>query len=275
MNTQIDISPRLKQLKAEYERLQQVYAELIAKRDDLTEHEIPRLEALYMDAIGQLLYEELCLQYDIALLKSERDLLQAYINRGEAPDIEDVEEKVGQQARTFNENIHQEEEKINQAKAYIEEYKEENAKEAEAEKLELKQIYKRLVRRLHPDLHPEQTEWERELFMKVQEAYRNEDLERLRELEAELDAGMPSSASESDSIEEWEQRVECLKQQIADIKKEIYEIEHEFPFTYREKLNDQEWIVAQREEINVRIEKLKQEKERLQKIVEILRQTAK
>ena len=228
-----------------------------------------------MDAIGQLLYEELCLQYDIALLKSERDLLQAYINRGEEPDIEDVEEKVGQQAQTFNENIHREEERINQAKAYIEEHKEENSKDAEAEKLELKQIYKRLVRRLHPDLHPEQTEWERELFMKVQEAYRNEDLERLRELEAELDAGMPSSASESDSIEEWEKRVECLKQQIADIEKEIYEIEHEFPFTYREKLNDQEWIVAQREEINVRIEKLKQEKERLQKIVEILRQTAK
>lgn len=275
MNTQIDISPRLKQLKAVYERLQQVYAELIAKRDDLTEHEIPRLEALYMDAIGQMLYEELCLQYDIALLKSERDLLQAYINRGEEPDIEDVEEKVGQQAQTFNENIHREEERINQAKAYIEEHKEENSKDAEAEKLELKQIYKRLVRRLHPDLHPEQTEWERELFMKVQEAYRNEDLERLRELEAELDAGMPSSDAESDSIEEWEKRVECLKQQIADIEKEIYEIEHEFPFTYREKLNDQEWIVAQREEINVRIEKLKQEKERLQKIVEILRQTAK
>ena len=182
---------------------------------------------------------------------------------------------MGQQAQTFNENIHREEEIINQAKAYIEEHKEENSKDAEAEKLELKQIYKRLVRRLHPDLHPEQTEWERELFMKVQEAYRNEDLERLRELEAELDAGMPSSDAESDSIEEWEKRVECLKQQIADIEKEIYEIEHEFPFTYREKLNDQEWIVAKREEINVRIEKLKQEKERLQKIVEILRQTAK
>ena len=83
MNTQIDISPRLKQLKEEYERLQQTYSELITKRDDLTEHEIPRLEALYMDAIGQLLYEELYLH----LLKSERDLLQSYINRGEVPDI--------------------------------------------------------------------------------------------------------------------------------------------------------------------------------------------
>ena len=74
MNNELDISPRKQQLKEEYERLQQVYSELITKRDDLLQHEIPRLEALYMEAIGQLQYEELCLQYDIALLKFERDL---------------------------------------------------------------------------------------------------------------------------------------------------------------------------------------------------------
>jgi hypothetical protein len=90
MNNELDISPRKQQLKEEYERLQQVYSNLITKRDDLVLHEIPRLEALYMEAIGQLQYEELCLQYDIALLKFERDLLQAYINRGEEPDIKVV-----------------------------------------------------------------------------------------------------------------------------------------------------------------------------------------
>ena len=274
MNNQLDISPRKQQLKEEYERLQQVYSELITKRDDLIGHEIPRLEALYMDAIGQLLYEELCLEYDIALLKYERDMLQAYINRGEEPDIEVINLKVEQTAQTFNENIHREEEKIKQAKEYIEQHKEENSKKQEEEKLELKQIYKRLVHRLHPDLHPEQTEWERELFLKVQEAYRNEDLERLRQLEAELNAGVPFSSMESDTIEDWEERVQKLEEQIAAIEDEIYQIEHEFPFTYRDRLNDKEWIVAQKEEINVRIERLQQEKERLQKIVEILRNQA-
>ena len=237
-------------------------------------HEIPRLEALYMEAIGQLQYEELCLQYDIALLKFERDLLQAYINRGEEPDIKVVAQKVDETAETFNQNIHQEEEKIKKAKAYIEEHKEENSKQRDAEKLELKQIYKRLVHRLHPDLHPEQTEWERELFLKVQEAYRNEDLERLRQLEAELNAGMPFTSVESDTIEDWEERVKKLKEQITAIEEEIDRIEHEFPFTYRDKLNDQEWIAAQKEEIRVRIERLQEEKERLEKIVEVLRQQA-
>ena len=227
-----------------------------------------------MEAIGQLQYEELCLQYDIALLKYERDLLQSYINRGEEPDIKVVFQKVDEAAETFNQNIHQEEEKIKKAKEYIEEHKEENSKQQEAEKLELKQIYKRLVHRLHPDLHPEQMEWERELFLKVQEAYRNEDLERLRQLEAELNAGMPFTSVESDTIEDWEERVRKLKEQIAAIEDEISRIEHEFPFTYRDKLNDQEWIAAQKEEIRVRIERLQEEKERLEKIVEVLRQQA-
>lgn len=274
MNNELDISPRKQQLKEEYERLQQVYSNLITKRDDLVLHEIPRLEALYMEAIGQLQYEELCLQYDIALLKFERDLLQAYINRGEEPDIKVVAQKVDETAETFNQNIHQEEEKIKKAKAYIEEHKEENSKQKNAEKLELKQIYKRLVHRLHPDLHPEQTEWERELFLKVQEAYRNEDLERLRQLEAELNAGMPFTSVESDTIEDWEERVKKLKEQITAIEEEIDRIEHEFPFTYRDKLNDHEWIAAQKEEIRVRIERLQEEKERLEKIVEVLRQQA-
>ena len=42
MNNELDISPRKQQLKEEYERLQQVYSNLITKRDDLVLHEIPR-----------------------------------------------------------------------------------------------------------------------------------------------------------------------------------------------------------------------------------------
>lgn len=268
---QIDISPRKQQLKEEYDRLQKEYSELVARRDDMLFYEAPRLEALYMDAIGQLQYEILQLEYDIALLKMERDLMQSFVNRGEEPDIITVKLKVEEAAQTYHENLRHEEERIKAAQSYIEAHKEENSKQKDSEKIELKQLYKRLVHRLHPDLHPEQTEWERELFLKVQEAYRNQDLERLRQLEAELDAGMPFTSVESDTIEEWEARVEKLKEQIAAIKQEMKDIESQFPFTYRDKLNDQEWIAAKQEELRVRIEMLQKEKERLQQIVNIMR----
>ena len=282
MNTQIDISPRKQQLKEEYMRLQQLYTELIAKRDELLLREGPLLEAVYMEAIGQMQYEMICLQYDISLLKLERELLQAYINRGEKPDRKVVDEKVNETAQTLNENIHHEEEKIKESKEYREqhsqEYKEfteqnteESNKERVDEKAELKKLYKRLVHRLHPDLHPDQSEWERELFLKVQEAYIEGNLERLKELEAELDAGIPSGSVDNESIEDWEERVKKLKDQIEIIKHEIEEIENNFPFTYLDKLNDQDWISARQKDIQAIIEQLKAEKERLEKIVEILR----
>lgn len=56
MDSQIDISPRKQQLKEEYERLQKEYSDFVAKRDDLLFYEVPRLEAVYMDTIGQLQY---------------------------------------------------------------------------------------------------------------------------------------------------------------------------------------------------------------------------
>ena len=49
MNRTIDISSRKKQLKEEYERLQQEYAVLVAERDDMQNFEGPRLTALYME----------------------------------------------------------------------------------------------------------------------------------------------------------------------------------------------------------------------------------
>ena len=270
MNTQIDISPRKKQLKEEYERLQLEYAALVAERDELENSEGPRLTALYMEAVGQLQYEVLVLRYEIALLKQKRDLLQAYKNRGEKADLNYVDEQVEATAKTYNENIQREEEKIKQAKAYIEEQKEEEKKNQENEKRELRDLYRKLVHRLHPDLHPEQTEWEKELFLKVEEAYEKGDLEKLRELAQQLEAGMPADAVNNETTEEWEERVNQLKEEIAKIREEIEKILQEFPFTYRERLNNPEWIAQTQDMLRKEIPELEKEKIRLEKIVNIM-----
>ena len=270
MNTQIDISPRKKQLKEEYERLQLEYAALVAERDELENSEGPRLTALYMEAVGLLQYEVLVLRYEIALLKQKRDLLQAYKNRGEKADLNYVDEQVEATAKTYNENIQREEEKIKQAKAYIEEQKEEEKKNQENEKRELRDLYRKLVHRLHPDLHPEQTEWEKELFLKVQDAYEKGDLEKLRELAQQLEAGMPADAVNNETTEEWEERVNQLKEEIAKIREEIEKILQEFPFTYRERLNNPEWIAQTQDMLRKEISELEKEKIRLEKIVNIM-----
>ena len=270
MNKAIDISPRKRQLKEEYERLQLEYTALVAERDEMRNSDGPRLMALYMEAVGQLQYEILVLQYEIALLKQKRDLLQAYKNRREKPDMKKVEERVEQTAKTYNERIYQEEEKIKHAKEYIKEQQEEEKQEQEDEKRELRDLYRKLVHRLHPDLHPEQTEWERELFLKVQDAYEKGDLDKLRELAQQLEAGMPTDAVDNDTTEEWEERVNRLKEEIAKIREEIANMLGQFPFTYRDKLKDQDWISETQAMLRKEIESLKKEKTRLEQIVSIM-----
>ena len=65
-------------------------------------------------------YEILVLQYEIALLKQKRDLLQSCKNRREKPNMEKVEEQVEQTAKTYNERIYQEEEKIKHSPELLE-----------------------------------------------------------------------------------------------------------------------------------------------------------
>ena len=269
MNTQIDISPRKQQLKDEYDRLQKQYADLVAERDDL-DVESPKLEAMYMETVGQLQYEMLLLQKAVSLLKQRRDMLQACINRGEEPDWDTIEIKLKFVVEDMNEKLKEEEEKLKKAKEFIRHEMEEEEHRSDAEKLELKTLYKRLVHRLHPDLHPDQTEWERNLFLKVQEAYFKRDLAKLRQLEAELESGIPSNSVDVDTVEEWEARIEKLKARIEAVKNEIKQILSRFPFTYREKVYDVEWVAARKEELLVQKAQLILEKDRLEKIIVIL-----
>jgi predicted nucleic-acid-binding protein len=48
-------------------------------------------------------------------------------------------------------------------------------------------------------------------------------------------------------------------------------MQRQFSFTYRDKLNDEEWVVAMQEELRVKIEWLKKEKARLQQIIIIMK----
>ena len=82
---------------------------------------------------------------------------------------------------------------------------------------------------------------------------------------------MPFTAVENGTVEQWQERVQKLKDQIADIRTEIEDMQRKFPFNYRDKLYDQEWVAGRKEELSVMKEQLTAEKERLKKIVAILK----
>lgn len=268
MEYHLNISLQKRRLQDELKRLRTVFAELIEKREKMLVYEKPRLEAMYMDAIGQLQFEKLMVRLEIALLRLERDLLQSYVNRGEEPDIESVNEQVEETSREYHENLRQESEKIDEAKNYIKLHFDDDSEQSLNRREEIKRIYRKLVQKLHPDLHPNQTEQERELFLQVQKAYEDGDLERLQQLEELLETGGTTEKNDCGSIEELEEQIARLKEQIDAVTEEINQLEESFPFTYCDKLNDPEWIRSEQEEIRAQIEMMKQERDMLKVIVE-------
>ena len=95
-------------------------------------------------------------------------------------------------------------------------------------------------------------------------------MDRLRELAEQLEAGMPTEAVDNDTTEEWEERVNRLKEEIAKIREEIADMLAQFPFAYRDKLNNQEWIDETQAMLRKEIENLEKEKVRLEQIVSIM-----
>lgn len=81
---------------------------------------------------------------------------------------------------------------------------------------------------------------------------------------------MPADAVDNETTEEWEERVKQLKEEIVKIREELEKILQKFPFTYRERLNNPEWIAQTQDVLRKEIAELEKEKARLEKIVGIM-----
>ena len=72
-------------------------------------------------------------------------------------------------------------------------------------------------------------------------------------------------------VETLQDQIEKVAATVEEYKKQIAKIEEEFPFNYRDRLYDKEWIKKSQEEIKERIEALKEQKEQQVQYIQILR----
>lgn len=267
MDTSIQLSSYSEDLRREYRRLRRQYADLVARFDHLYLFEKPYLEALYLQTVGNLIYEVLELKVEIAELQYRRQLLQAYINRDETPDLASIDIEIEIKMEEYNEMLQEEEERIQTAKAYLE------AKALPNEDAEeLKRLYRLLVKRLHPDTHPNQSEREKDLFLQVQTAYRLCDLQKLREITMLLDGKDIDYEQIQSSGLDMETLVNQMKERVAMMEQRIQALEADFPFTYRDKLNDPVWVENEKQELQQQIDELTEERDHLRRIVEVMQE---
>jgi hypothetical protein len=263
MNTPV-LSPESVRKREQLTELRKEYASLYAEKDYLLSQERESLYVRYLNSVGQEYYRLFCLSVEVSELKLKVQLAQATINRDECPDQSLIEQRVKEQMSHYYEQIRQRAQELEEAK---------HATVISTETVaELKQLYRMLVKRLHPDLHPHQSDFLNDLFLQVQTAYRTQNLDLLRRITLRMEAEESNEDDKLLTTENIDAYIESVQQQIEALKNEIEHLLQEFPFTFRQLLDDPEWIAGELRSVEEQYLQLEKEKaiyeERYQLIVE-------
>lgn len=262
-STDIVLNEEAKKLRERHAFLRNRFSELFLKRQDMLQHEKPLLTALYLNKIGYKQYENFCLSIELQKLKLRLSLLQAYINRNEAPDLTTVDEKVNTQFKEYNRQIEAEAERLAAASEFLS-----GSFLSEEDSKKIKELYYFIVKRLHPDINNDVTEEMKELFLQAQNAYELADLQVLQQIVLMLSHdNIETNSFTSISLEEI---IRKLEENIKTLELQISKLETEFPFIYREKIHNKEWVESEISAIEKEIHELKIEIEKYKEYITLL-----
>lgn len=234
------------------EDLYKRYVRLLLEKEKIVKTNF-QVQQRFIELFGDLRLEMLKVEIEIAKIKKEMEYLVRKKNRNESYDLEEMDDFVNQALEGMRAQYERMKEEQTQLK---------NKKILSQEEVkEVKRLYRRLVKLVHPDLNPHQTKEQKELWHQLQEAYRNNDLVWLRELNVLI--VFKTKGHEEVEIEDLEDKIEVMREEIALLKEEdLYQM--------RELVFDEEWIEAykeqyerERSDFEVYLRSLQKEKEKL------------
>jgi len=248
----LDLTPEMKILQAQVEFLRKEYAELFEQRNFMLQYEETTLTSLYLSLIGQRQFSVFCMQGELAQLTQRIKLAQAYFNRNELPDWIKIDNEVQTAFKDYQRKVEEESARLAAAKAF---FKTDFLNEEDAK--QLKNVYKLLVKKLHPDLHPNQRPEEYELFLKVQAAYDLCNLTALNEILLYLTGQREEETSVV--LPDLKAYVNKLTSMNEDLKQKTEQLEKAFPFCFREKLYDDQWVASENDKLQKQISDIEKE----------------
>ena len=252
MTQAVVIHPKIIALQTQLEELRLESAKLYLKAEYMQFEERPLLLSLYETHIGKMLFHEFQLNVEIRILNLEAQLYQAYINRNARPDEEQIATRIRLEQEKFKAEIEEKEANIKAAQDYL------NAPSYSKEETEeLRNLYRLIAKALHPDLHPEQTQKEKDLFLKAVSAYRIGDIFVLRQIALALTEESIGDIPEID----LPRLIEKAQETVDSFRQRIDQMNSVFPFIYRDKLTNADWIKEQQVEIAERISAAKKQLE--------------
>jgi hypothetical protein len=234
------------------EQLNLEFLERFTQNKEMVEDESPILTSLYLEKLGQRQLELLQKQTEAARLKLKMNLVHAAINRNEKPDLKEIERILDEKLQAYYLQIVAQSTALDQAQMVLS-----NLIPPEVAQ-KLKETFRVLCKRLHPDLHPNQTEEEKDLFIKVKAAY---DLQRLEDLQQIL-LYLDDTAIEKLALvsgEEKKERMAHLKSSIIALRDKIGQLLQSFPFTVKALIFDGEKIALKQAELQGQIQIFEEE----------------
>ncbi len=257
------LSAENKELTRKLELLHLDFLELFTRHKDMVENESVILTSLYLEKLGHLQLELLEKQTEASRLKMKMKLIQAAINRDEQPDLKAIENEINARLQNYYAQIQAQSAALDEAKKLL------SHLISEEETQKLKEIFRVLCKRLHPDLNPNQTEEEKDLFIKVKAAY---DLQRLSDLQNIL-LYLDDSNKEKlilISSDEKVERIKHLENQLISLKEKIDQLKQSFPFNIEDLIQDEDYIVQKQEELRIQIKMAEEEIVKASKIINIM-----
>ena len=240
----ITLHPQVAALQAKLKELQEKSARLFAKAEYMQFEERPMLNSLYEASVGVLLFEEFKLLIQIKLTQLEINLTQAYINHNAPIDHRRISDQVKAAQQDYQAKIEQKEAELKKAEDFL------NAPcLSKVETTELRNLYRTIAKALHPDLHPDQGREECDLFIKAASAYRKGDIQTLRQISILIQTKNIQDIPGQDLLT----LIEKAKESIAIFQERIDLMNAQFPFIYRDKILDPQWIKEQQEAMKERI----------------------
>ncbi len=257
------LTPENEELNRKLDKLALEFLDLFTRHKEMVEDEYVILNALYLEKLGRFQLELLQKKTEAARLKMKMQLIQAALNRDEQPDLQAIEHAIQQKFQNYYAEIEAQAAALDNAKEVL------SHLVSEEDTLKLKELFRVLCKRLHPDLHPDQTENEKELFIKVKSAY---DLQKIAELqhillyldEYKKKKILPISGDEK------RKRIEHLESNIKSLTGKIAQLQQTFPFNVKELIVDEQYIAQKQEELRSDIEKFDQERVRYATRIDIM-----
>lgn len=249
----------IQELTSEINTLKMELTSLIVERDTILYYVIPSIFAEYQLKIGHKNFEASLLEYETNRLRRKLELIKILISNNKPFDEAEIDDRLNLELEEWQFQLI---ENFKELKKTLEYFKTSTMKPEEVR--ELKQLYSQLVFKYHPDLSYSQTEFDKQLWLKIIESYRSCDIASLKTLNS-YSPGVFSN--KQPCMDDLKEQLHNFKRKIMELLNDFRKIKTSFPYNIRFKLKDSNWVDLQLNNIALQINTLNTQKLNLESIL--------